>query len=702
MVTLARKGGSIAALLLLCLGGNCSAIAEGDKLKALEFGDILTFEQTLPTKLVWSYDGNELRALFQPDNLDHPSTKCFPVTEQEATSGPKRPCDLSAHRSRDGSKIARRFAASWFIEYADGSTSKHAVTQLDALGSIYPGIDPIWSRENRYFASFDVFAPAQGTHDWQPTERDGVRIVDISAELDKKQKSISRISVIDTGDPSSSVVEQLVEGPIIGADWGADGTLYFVRYRTIDYEDSEPSTVLFSWSIGDVKPRELLRVPGRMNTMYPVVSPDGDQIALAFDTDTKIWRDFLSLMVFDLRDDAVSRLTKKHYIAGRYEWDRNGNCLYYTARNGGFASVRRACLNGNDEVIRQDELRHFNLSMSPDRRFLSYETENGYGQRTVRVLNLESGAETILYASQDFRKLFNLGSFSQIEFSARDGLQLNAFLIKPPDFEATLTYPMIVDVHGGGPGSRLYLQAPFTIGTRPGPLEWHAWAAMGFVVLVPDYRSTGTYGPEQAIERYSEVDFSGVNADSRDILDATQSLFDHDFIDINRIGILGHSAGGARASVILARSDLFNAAVLNEATTAGPYETFLSQITGERTGSSFENFLGPMLGGRLSDRSNEYARTYLLELHQIETPTLILTGGSTPKRAVPSLTSEATFSILRQYDVPTRLVRFVDQGHVYSDPNSARLAFHMASDWFQYWLWDKGVSDPTNPDRYAR
>jgi dipeptidyl aminopeptidase/acylaminoacyl peptidase len=84
-----------------------------------------------------------------------------------------------------------------------------------------------------------------------------------------------------------------------------------------------------------------------------------------------------------------------------------------------------------------------------------------------------------------------MGEFRVVSWPSFDGLEIAGYEVRPPNFDPKKKYPMLVDVHGGGPGSRLYLMGGM-IGSL---IERHLWAARGFVVFVPDYRTAAPYGP---------------------------------------------------------------------------------------------------------------------------------------------------------------------------------------------------------------
>ena len=69
--------------------------------------------------------------------------------------------------------------------------------------------------------------------------------------------------------------------------------------------------------------------------------------------------------------------------------------------------------------------------------------------------------------------------------------ELCGLLILPLNYIQGNTYPIIVDIHGGGPGANTDLQRALLVNS---PLEWQLWAAKGYAVLVPELRSSGSFG----------------------------------------------------------------------------------------------------------------------------------------------------------------------------------------------------------------
>ena len=124
--------------------------------------------------------------------------------------------------------------------------------------------------------------------------------------------------------------------------------------------------------------------------------------------------------------------------------------------------------------------------------------------------------------------------FTTVE--AADGTELNAYLIKPSDFDASQTYPLMMYVYGG-PGSQTV-----TNGWGGSRYLWHAYLAEELDVIVAsvDNRGTGARSKDFKSATYRQL---GV-LEAQDQIAAAKQLGELDYVDEDRIGIWGWSYGG--------------------------------------------------------------------------------------------------------------------------------------------------------------
>ena len=135
-----------------------------------------------------------------------------------------------------------------------------------------------------------------------------------------------------------------------------------------------------------------------------------------------------------------------------------------------------------------------------------------------------------------------------------NGVELNYWMIKPENFNDSISYPMLMHVYGG-PGSQ-------TVKNSFGYSNyyWHQMLAnkYGIIVVSVDNRGTGARGEEFKKMTYKQLG----KYETEDQIAAAKALGEMSFIDKNRIGIWGWSYGGYMSSLALAKgNDVFKMAI---------------------------------------------------------------------------------------------------------------------------------------------
>lgn len=108
----------------------------------------------------------------------------------------------------------------------------------------------------------------------------------------------------------------------------------------------------------------------------------------------------------------------------------------------------------------------------------------------------------------------SLSEVREIEWQANDyPTPVRGLLVMPLHDDSQHAYPLIIDIHGGDAVSRLQLFGGLFVNS---PLEWHMWAAQGYAVFVPDFRSSASFG-SQAITRDLLKNHDRLTGDLNDI-----------------------------------------------------------------------------------------------------------------------------------------------------------------------------------------
>ena len=145
---------------------------------------------------------------------------------------------------------------------------------------------------------------------------------------------------------------------------------------------------------------------------------------------------------------------------------------------------------------------------------------------------------------------FNLKEFSTLSVNGND---LNMYLIRPTDFDASKKYPLLMYQYSG-PGSQSV--ANQWLNERD---YWHeVLASEGYVIACVDGRGTGFKGSAFKKGTYKELGKYEVE----DQITAAQKLSERPYIDETRTGIWGWSYGGFMSTnCILKGNEVFETAI---------------------------------------------------------------------------------------------------------------------------------------------
>lgn len=159
-------------------------------------------------------------------------------------------------------------------------------------------------------------------------------------------------------------------------------------------------------------------------------------------------------------------------------------------------------------------------------------------------LYLYDEKETQLSSFNELDKSFSAPEHFQVESNGRT---IDAWVLKPVNFDKDDEYPTIFQVHGGP--KTVYGEIHFN--------EFQLLAAHGFVVVFSNPLGSAGKGNDFAnvLGKYGTQDYE----DLMNVLD--NAIERYDFIDEERLGVAGGSYGGFMTNWIIGHTDRFQAAV---------------------------------------------------------------------------------------------------------------------------------------------
>ncbi|HUD73628.1 MAG TPA: S9 family peptidase [Terracidiphilus sp.] len=246
-----------------------------------------------------------------------------------------------------------------------------------------------------------------------------------------------------------------------------------------------------------------------------------------------------------------------------------------------------------------------------------------------------------------------------------DRFLVQGWLTLPKDYDPAKKYPLIVVVHGGPAAAAVPRWST-------GAMSAAAFSALGYFVLEPNPR--GSFGQGEEFTQANRGDFG--YGDLRDILagvDKAEAVYS---IDPNRVGLTGWSYGGFMAMFAVTQTQRFKAAV------AGAGISDWQSYYGE---NSIDQWMTPYFGATVYDNPAVYARSSAINfIRQARTPTLVVVGERDGECPAPQ--SFEFWHALRARHVPTRLVVYPNEGHMFTDPAHRQDVMARAAEWFARYL----------------
>ena len=184
--------------------------------------------------------------------------------------------------------------------------------------------------------------------------------------------------------------------------------------------------------------------------------------------------------------------------------------------------------------------RHSDANTPP---FISLLNEKG---KQIRVLKDNALLKRTLMKMKLPQKEF-------FSFTPSHGIPLNAWMIKPDNFDPSSKYPVLVSIYGG-PGSNTVNDA---WGSKTQMWEMML-AQQGYIIVSVDNRGTGNRGRDFKHSTYKQLG----KLEVEDYIETAKYLGSLDYVNASRIGMYGWSYGGYMSSLALTKgADYYSMAI---------------------------------------------------------------------------------------------------------------------------------------------
>jgi dipeptidyl aminopeptidase/acylaminoacyl peptidase len=454
-----------------------------------------------------------------------------------------------------------------------------------------------------------------------------------------------------------------VRGDENDLNFSPDGSEICFTAVTEKIEAISTNADLFLVPVAGGEPKRITKNPGYDGN--PVYSPDGKYIAYHAQLTNGYEADRWRVWLYDRQGEKNENLTETSFDRSATElaWSADSKTIYFVAENETLQPVYSmdARAGGIPKKIVAEGFNH-ELSISKDGKIIAFVRTGLTLPGEIFAAQPGSDARQLTHYNDSILANIELPTPDTFWFDSADGTKVQAMLLRPPNFDATKKYPLLLILHGG----------PQTQFSNAWSYRWNpqVFSAAGYVSLMINRR--GSTGYSQKFTDEITNDWGGkAYTDVMKGVDVT--LAKYKFIDGTKMAAAGGSYGGYMANWIATHTGRFKVIISH----AGIWDKPAMYGTEELW---FEEH--DMMGTPWSAPEN-YKKwspmTYAAELGKYKTPTLVI-GGELDFR-VPYTQSAEFFSALQRQGVPSKLVIFPDEGHWVLKPQNAQFWYKTFFDW---------------------
>ncbi|MGB8506824.1 MAG: S9 family peptidase [Pyrinomonadaceae bacterium] len=373
----------------------------------------------------------------------------------------------------------------------------------------------------------------------------------------------------------------------------------------------------------------------------PTVSPDGRLIAYAGNDQNDNTYNVTHLYLMNADG------SNKRALAADFDrspsgliWAEDGSGIYFMAEDKGTQNLWFKSVGGEQPRQLTDGVQILNVT-SMSRKGLAVATRTRADSPTeigIFVPGKPQTARKLVSVNDDVLAGRKLGAVEEIWYDSVGGMKIQGWIVKPPDFDATKKYPLILYIHGG----------PHSMYGTGFNFEFQNHAANGYVVLYTNPRGSTGYG--QLFGNAINNNYPG--DDYTDLMRGVDELLKRGYIDERNLFVTGGSGGGVLTTWIVGHTDRFAAAVAMK-----PVVNWYSFVGTTDSSDWYYNFKKLPW----EDAEEHLRRSPIAYVGNVKTPTMLLVGELDLR--TPLEQTEQYYRALKLRKIDTAMVRLADEYH---------------------------------------
>jgi len=402
----------------------------------------------------------------------------------------------------------------------------------------------------------------------------------------------------------------------------------------------------------------------------PTFSPDGKSIAWESMERDGYEADKNRLFVMDLATGAKTDYTSTFdQNVAHLVWTDDSKQIYFISDYHARFQVYALNLETKEiKAITKGDHNYVSVALASDKligakQSASYPTE-------IFAINKETGEEQQLsFENKHLLDQLKLARVEERWIQTTDKKQMLTWVIYPPDFDSTKTYPALLYCQGG----------PQSSVSQFFSYRWNfqQMAANGYIVVAPNRRGVPSFG--QAWNEQISGDYGGQNM--KDYLSAIDALAKEPYVDETKLGAVGASYGGFSVFWLAGNHNKrFKAFIAHD----GIFNLEAQYLETEEMW--FANW---DMGGAFWNKSNKIAQnTFANSPHRFvqnwDAPIMVIQGGKDYRIMESQGMSAFNAAILKK--VPAKFLYFPEENHWVLQPQNSILWQREFKSWLDKWL----------------
>ncbi len=280
--------------------------------------------------------------------------------------------------------------------------------------------------------------------------------------------------------------------------------------------------------------------------------------------DSFIWKSesdgYNHFYLYDKTGKLINQITKGNWeVTNFYGFDEKSKSIFYQSVELGSTNrtVYKIGIDGKNKIQLSTNLGTNSATFSPNFQFFINSFSSATTPMTYTLNDVKTGKQLQeIVNNQELSKRllnYNLPTKDFFVMKTDKGNELNAWIIKPKDFDASKKYPVLMYQYSG-PGS----QQVANDWLDSNDYWFMMLTQMGYIVACVDGRGTGFKGAN--FKKITQKELGKFEVE--DQIDAAKIIGNYPYVDKSRIGIWGWSYGGFMSSnCILKGADVFKMAI---------------------------------------------------------------------------------------------------------------------------------------------